>query len=139
ARHEEGHAIVPVELHSVDGGHDTIHARGEIVLAAEYPRAVPRLAVPEGAPYADPIYNAGRLFHGETFHGITAVPVCAPHGMTIHARTATPPAQWIQDPVRKTWIADPLAIDCAFQGMVLWAFERYGIGCLPSFFGRYRQ
>jgi len=35
--------------------------------------------------------------------------------------------------MRQRWLADPLALDCAFQMMILWSFERHGAGCLPCF------
>ena len=54
-------------------------------------------------------------------------------------KTAPEPSKWLRQPLRNSWITDPLVIDCAFQLMILWSFERFGSGSLPSFAGRYRQ
>jgi hypothetical protein len=32
-----------------------------------------------------------------------------------------------------------LALDCAFQMLILWSHEQCGHGCLPCYVGRYRQ
>jgi len=34
---------------------------------------------------------------------------------------------------------DPLVLDSAFQLMILWCFERFGKGSLPTRIGSYRQ
>ena len=35
--------------------------------------------------------------------------------------------------MRNTWLADPLILDSSFQMMILWSFEKNGVGSLPSF------
>ena len=52
---------------------------------------------------------------------------------------APAPTEWIDRPLRNTWLADPLVIDSAIQLMVLWTFENMGCGSLPCFVGSYRQ
>jgi hypothetical protein len=42
-------------------------------------------------------------------------------------------------PLRSSWIADPLALDVAFQLMILWCFETHGAGSLPTSAASYRQ
>ena len=54
-------------------------------------------------------------------------------------RPAPLPTEWINHPLRNSWLADPLALDSSFQMMILWSFERYQAGSLPVFAGRYRQ
>lgn len=54
-------------------------------------------------------------------------------------KAAPEPSKWVKQPLRNSWITDPLVIDCAFQLMIIWSFERFGSGSLPSFAGRYRQ
>ena len=54
-------------------------------------------------------------------------------------KAAPEPSTWLRQPLRNNWITDPLMIDCAFQLMILWSFECFGSGSLPSFAGRYRQ
>jgi hypothetical protein len=54
-------------------------------------------------------------------------------------KAAPQPATWLKQPLRNLWLTDPLVLDSAFQLMILWSFERFGSGSLPSFAGRYRQ
>jgi hypothetical protein len=55
------------------------------------------------------------------------------------ARTAPPPAEWIADPLRNTWLTDPLVIDSAFQLVICWAVAQKAAPNLPARVGRYRQ
>jgi hypothetical protein len=41
--------------------------------------------------------------------------------------------------VREGWLTEPLAIDCAFQMLILWSVETLGAPCLPCRIGSYRQ
>ncbi len=49
------------------------------------------------------------------------------------------PDRWIEQPLRNSWFADPLALDSSFQMLILWSFEQYQAGSLPVFAERYRQ
>ncbi len=42
-------------------------------------------------------------------------------------------------PARDRWLADPTALDAAFQAMILWTASEMGAPCLPSYAARYRQ
>ena len=53
--------------------------------------------------------------------------------------TSPPPSTWIEQPLRQNWLTDPLAIDAAFQLLVLWTRERFGASSLPTAVGSYRQ
>ena len=53
--------------------------------------------------------------------------------------TDAAPREWMSEPLRGRWIANPLALDCAFQLMVLWSVEEQGRPSLPTFAARYRQ
>jgi NAD(P)-dependent dehydrogenase (short-subunit alcohol dehydrogenase family) len=131
--------VVPVEL--LGGRNSTLHARAEILLSAELPHETPpvnRSTVPH-SPYPGPIYDSERLFHGELLRGIENIGSCSPVGITAMVKAASKPENWIRQPLRNCWLADPLVIDCAFQLMILWSFERSGCGSLPTFAGRYRQ
>src|SRR4029077_17843064 len=55
------------------------------------------------------------------------------------ATTAPDPAEWLDRPLRSAWLTDPLAIDCAFQLVVLWCREHLGANSLPTAIGGYRQ
>jgi hypothetical protein len=42
-------------------------------------------------------------------------------------------------PLRSRWIAEPLAIDSAFQLLILWTLWKHDLGSLPTRFTSYRQ
>ncbi|RIK83407.1 MAG: beta-ketoacyl synthase [Planctomycetota bacterium] len=132
----EGAEIVQVELHSGS----TLHARARVVLGDERGSGAPTLAFAGGGALADPnVYDGVRLFHGGDLHGIVRVETCGEAGIVADTLTAPPPAAWIREPLRNRWLADPLALDAAFQLMIVWCFEQRGIGSLPTRLGRYRQ
>ena len=135
--------LVPVELSGT--GHDgrtILHARAEIVLATRLPEGIRSIIEIPATPYLPAngeLYDRERLFHGPELHGIEQVLGCAAKGIAALVKGAPPPAGWIRQPLRSIWITDPLALDSAFQLMILWSFERFGAGSLPCFAGRYRQ
>ncbi len=53
--------------------------------------------------------------------------------------TSPAPADWLEQPLRNVWLTDPLAIDSAFQLVVLWCRDRLGANSLPTAIGGYRQ
>jgi acyl transferase domain-containing protein/NAD(P)-dependent dehydrogenase (short-subunit alcohol dehydrogenase family) len=138
--------FVPVELQSVSEDKGTrpgivIHSRADVILASRLPE--PNYHPPEnvGGPYSrgrEEIYSQ-LLFHGPHLHGIRQVLGCSKEGISGRVAGAPAPAEWIQVPLRNTWLTDPLVIDAAFQLAVLWAFEQIGSASLPCFVGRYRQ
>jgi hypothetical protein len=79
------------------------------------------------------------LFHGPEMQGIAAVEGWGEQGIvgTVHA--APPPDEWLRQPLRQRWLADPLALDASFQLLILWTLEQYGAFNLPCFAARYRQ
>jgi hypothetical protein len=79
------------------------------------------------------------LFHGPDLHGIQSIDGMAQEGLAARVKSAPPPGAWIKQPLRGTWLADPLALDCAFQLMIVWSYENCGAFSLPSFAARYRQ
>ena len=124
--------MVPVELSSSGGnGSSYVHARAEILLAARFPgRDTAATEVPL-QPYplkTYEIYDKGRLFHGPDFRGIERVEGCSEQGIAAFAKAAPAPSAWIKNPLRNTWLADPLVIDSSFQMMVLWCLEKNGVG-----------
>ncbi len=135
--------VVPVELTGSAGeGLSVLHVRAEIVLASKLPEGIRSIVDLPSAPYAPgngAIYDRERLFHGSDLQGIEQVGGCSPKGITALAKAAPKPEVWIKQPLRNIWLTDPLVVDCAFQLMILWSFERSGSGSLPSFAGRYRQ
>jgi hypothetical protein len=132
--------VVPVEL--TGGKNSVLHARAEIILVANLPREIPAIVnapVVPYTPYSGPVYTPERLFHGQLLQGIETVEGCAPEGITALVKAAAKTEDWIKRPLRNGWLANPLAIDCAFQLMILWSFECTGYGSLPTFVGHYRQ
>ena len=79
------------------------------------------------------------LFHGPELHGIVRVDGWSEGGIVAEVRCAPPPSEWIRRPLRQRWLADPLALDAAFQLLILWTLEQHGAPNLPCFAARYRQ
>ncbi|PLX72401.1 MAG: beta-ketoacyl synthase, partial [Desulfuromonas sp.] len=139
----DGLHVVPVELSGeTSAGQKFIHARARIVLAARLPDGKPSMQRPELETYQrtpEQAYQTDRLFHGPDFQGIREIIGCAKSGIASLVRPAPLPTEWIRQPLRNSWLADPLALDVSFQLMILWSFEQYQAGSLPVFAGRYRQ
>ncbi len=135
--------LVPVELTGVNGGsRSLLHAKAEIVLATRLPEGIRSIKEIPAEPYVlhnGRIYDKERLFHGPDLHGIETVSGCSEKGIAALVKRAPNPSAWLKKPLRSSWLTDPLALDSAFQMMILWSFERFGSGSLPCFAGRYRQ
>jgi hypothetical protein len=128
---------VAVEIRST-GARETIHARATALLGGALPAApaagpVPALPADPRAPAS--LYG-GLLFHGPDLRGIEAVDGVGPAGVVLRSRPAPAPREWLRAPLRAAWIADPLAIDVAFQAAILWSDRNGGEPCLPTGFGR---
>ena len=139
----DGVHVVPVELCGVDNhGQSIAHARARIVLASRLPEraaATEKLNLPEYPHPISDIYQPERLFHGDDFHGIREIIGASADGISALVNPAPVPNRWIEQPLRNSWFADPLALDSSFQMLILWSFEQYRAGSLPVFTGRYRQ
>jgi len=139
----EGVHVVPVELSGInEQGKTVAHARARIVLASRLPerkQVFNKLDLEKYPHSRSEIYQSNRLFHGSDFHGIREVTGAASAGITALVNPAPRPNQWIEQPLRNSWFADPLALDSSFQMLILWSFEQYQAGSLPVFTGRYRQ
>ncbi|MBM3980344.1 MAG: SDR family NAD(P)-dependent oxidoreductase, partial [Planctomycetes bacterium] len=134
--------LVPVELRGKrKDGREVVFSRAEIVLAQALPKAPPADAPPQVTPvHYDPARAyAEYLFHGPDLQGIAELVGRGSRAFVAGAYPAPPPADWFEFPLRSAWIADPLALDTAFQVMILWTQGEHGTGSLPSFVGRYRQ
>jgi hypothetical protein len=79
------------------------------------------------------------LFHGPTLRGIESIALHGANGLTARARVAPPAADWAIDGVPVAWSADPLAVDCALQAVIVWCQARLGMPCLPTALRGYRQ
>ncbi len=133
---------VPVEIRGQSAaGRDVPHVRADIVLSVGLPAAdggAVEIVVPSYPHSKSEIY-AGRLFHGPDLQGIETVEGCSEAGIVALAASAPQPTAWVRQPLRGAWLADPLALDCGFQMMILWTQEQCGAGSLPSGAGQYRQ
>ena len=139
----DGLHVVPVELSGIDRqGRSVAHARARVVLAGNYGAA--RLArspldLPAYPHASTSLYRDRKLFHGKAFQGLREILGCSAQGVSALVNLAPQPQEWIEQPLRNSWFADPLALDSSFQMLILWSFEQYQAGSLPVFAGRYRQ
>jgi acyl transferase domain-containing protein/NAD(P)-dependent dehydrogenase (short-subunit alcohol dehydrogenase family) len=127
--------VVPVEMRTGNA----VRARASILLAAQLPAASPAPPPAAAQPCTGNLYHDGRLFHGPDLHGIKMVDGWSEEGLIAHAAAAPAAASWLTQPLRALWLADPLALDAAFQLMILWCFEARGTGSLPTAIAHYRQ
>jgi acyl transferase domain-containing protein/NAD(P)-dependent dehydrogenase (short-subunit alcohol dehydrogenase family) len=137
--------VVPVRMTSRAGseqgqGREILHAQADVLLTTENLPAAPEPAVVDirGGGFAD-AYALGVLFHGVALHGIERVEGIAERGVAAMLKAASAPIKWMTHPLRGTWIADPLALDSAFQMMILWSTAHRGAPSLPSALRSYRQ
>jgi hypothetical protein len=72
-------------------------------------------------------------------HGIRTVDGCDDTGIVATAKSNSAPSEWMARPLRSRWIAEPLAIDSAFQLLILWTLWKHDLGSLPTRFTSYRQ
>jgi len=135
----EGFDIIPVVLTSGK----TLHAAAEIILSVSQPQktgpAIDAMAFDAKTRESAEIYSSGELFHGPDLQGIKKVLGCNQKGIRALTAAAPLPAAWMNQPLRSSWIADPLVLDVAFQLMILWAFDQCGQGSLPTGAAKYRQ
>jgi NAD(P)-dependent dehydrogenase (short-subunit alcohol dehydrogenase family) len=138
ASKKDGQFRVAAELRGPGG---ELHAGAEIVLASSLPR--PGAPLPEFAlkPYPLNVEQAyGKvLFHGEDMRFIRSVAGISEKGIAFEASAALPPVSWMRRPPRDRWLADPAALDAAFQAMILWTFQTSGACSLPNRAASYRQ
>ena len=137
----DGQFQAKVQLIGMSNHRETVHAGGHAVLLPGYPTA-PAAALrvtPRGYSQDVATAYATRLFHGTHLQGIAAIEACAEDGIVVFSRTSSAPWAWMKEPLRSTWIADPLALDAALQAIILWSQELRGEPCLPCSIARYRQ
>ncbi len=135
---------VPVELRNGQtDAKDIVHCRATAILAERFaaPPQANRSCECSNAVYhrsPEEIYRK-ILFHGPGLQGIREVISCTSRGMVARIAAAPPPAQWMQEPLRSRWLADPLILDSVFQMASLWCYEEKGFVALPSYSASYRQ
>ncbi len=135
---KDGLFRVPAELRGPGG---ELHAGAEIVLAASLPAApaaAPDFPVKAYGRTPEKAYD-GILFHGEDMRFITSVAGISEQGIIADAAASLPPASWMRGAPRDRWLADPAALDAAFQALILWTFDNSGACSLPNSAASYRQ
>jgi len=134
--------VVPVELRSCrENGREVIHSRGNVVLASSLAADSSYLMPGSPAHYSQSLSEIYRsiLFHGPALHGIKRIISMSEEAVEALVSTAPAPAEWIARPLRPTWLADPMVLDCAFQLLAVWSVEFCGMPCLPCYLNQYRQ
>lgn len=140
-RSTEGYRV-SCEIRTSVNGREMINARAEVLLADALPAKTP---LPEKTDarmvYPDSINEAyaSHLFHGEFFKSLSAVEGWSEHGIIAVSRSSQPPAAWFARPMFNSWCSDPLAIDAAYQLLILWTTQACGAPSLPGYARRYRQ
>ena len=141
AGREGRHLVRQVRLCLMNGLDANTYADGQIVLASA-PGGPAQPAITLGPlepyPHQGRIYEEGRLFHGPDLQGIVSIDGCGDSGITGTVRTSGDPTRFIKDEL-DPWLTDPLALDAAFQLVILWCWERHGHPALPVSVGCYRQ
>jgi hypothetical protein len=134
--------VIPVELHGKsESGKPVIHARAEVEIADRHESSERRIGEPSLYPMShdrDEIYRR-LLFHGPDLQAITEFEGHDDGAIAARVSTSPSPASWMERPLRQTWLTDPLAIDAAFQLLVVWTGVRLGAGSLPTAVGAYYQ
>jgi len=124
-------------------GKEVIHSRAKAILADDLPEApeFDRSAFIVAGEYSKSVGEIYEhiLFHGVQLQGIQKVFSCTPDSMAAEIACAPAPDQWMENPIRSRWIADPLVLDGAFQMAIVWCFEQKGMVCLPCYSESYRQ
>ncbi|HSO62088.1 MAG TPA: SDR family oxidoreductase [Desulfobacterales bacterium] len=144
AQSREGGFEVELELRNgVREGKDIIHSRARAILAENLAQP-PEFSLPEALSAIDYPRSASEiyekiLFHGSRLHGLRTVRTCSAAGMVADVSGAPSPNQWMQTPLRNSWLCDPLALDSAFQMASLWCYELRGCVSLPVHVASYRQ
>lgn len=139
-RREDGNLAIDMLITSQDGAKTLRHVRATILLNDSYPAATaPTLGQP-GETYSKGMAEVyDMLFHGKMLQGIEAIETYSDEGLTARIQPAPAASNWWREPLRNSWLCDPMFMDGAFQTMVLWCIERFGVPSLPSSSARFRM
>jgi NAD(P)-dependent dehydrogenase (short-subunit alcohol dehydrogenase family) len=134
---------VDVELRSGPDVDQTAHTRACAILHSTLP-APPVYARPTQLDAQSYGYSAEAayrevLFHGPHFQGIAHIDGYSSDGLVAQVRSAPAPSEWMDDPLRATWLGDPLIVDAGLQMGILWCHKALGSVSLPTFGARYQQ
>ncbi|MBY0230672.1 MAG: SDR family NAD(P)-dependent oxidoreductase, partial [Gemmataceae bacterium] len=138
ATRRDGLHVAAAEIRSAKG----LHARADILLANNLPPAPEALPAPFLPPWPhapEEAYRRRWLFHGPGLHAIEAVEGMGEAGAVARMKGAPPPVEWLRQPLRQKWLADPMVLDGCFQLAILWSRAQRGAASLPCRIRRYRQ
>jgi hypothetical protein len=79
------------------------------------------------------------LFHGPGLQAIDRVLGCNSDGIAGVVASGAKVSDWLDRPTRNEWLTDPLAIDAAFQLMIVWTRQELGTNSLPVGMAGYQQ
>jgi NAD(P)-dependent dehydrogenase (short-subunit alcohol dehydrogenase family)/acyl carrier protein len=134
--------IVESELRSIHNGHEIVNARAKILLArtttSRTPTAIDCQAHLVYPHSINEVYQH-QLFHGEFLHALTKIEGWSENSIAAESRAALPPENWSADSLCPRWYSDPLAVDAAFQLMILWSRQNTQAPSLPVYVAEYRQ
>ncbi|MCD6184970.1 MAG: SDR family oxidoreductase, partial [Deltaproteobacteria bacterium] len=126
-----------------ENGKDLVHSRARAILTSGYvqPPDYIKTEQNDNKPYTKTIDDVYKqvLFHGDKLRGLKKIVSLSSSGIVAEVASAPSPVDWITDPLRSRWIADPLVLDSAFQMATLWCYEEKGVVSLPSYAASYRQ
>ena len=138
---------IPLELRkSSIENNGQIHSKATALLAEGF-QTPPVFDIPRGMEKKESAMTVSEaydkiLFHGEMMHGIKEVTGLSSRGLVARILSAPDPGKWMNTAgaaKSSGWMADPLAIDSAFQMAIIWCYENKGLVSLPVYFSKYRQ
>lgn len=122
-------------------GASVLHAKATICFSTTAPApdaSASKAKVNQSTNRIDDVY-ASTLFHGPAFHGLERIGVASDGTVIARCGGVQLPTQWMKSPVRRRWIANPLALDAGLQAFIVANFVRCGHQSLPTRVGEYRQ
>ncbi len=136
------HFVVTSEIRSDHNGRQIVNARANILLGETSSIKAPApLSVDNHLVYPHSINEAyqNHLFHGEFLTSLETVEGWSDQGISGVAKASLPPENWSSDTLCNRWYSDPLAVDAAYQLMILWTCQSCGAPSLPTYAAHYRQ
>ena len=127
---------------SPGGSLPVLHASAKVVLSNKMPvngaGRIPLEGLESHRPGNGNIYN-DLLFHGKRLQNILSAQWRGDDVIMVDLSPTASRPRGCTAGIQDRWIADPGAIDGAFQAMILWSLEQCNMGSLPNRIGKYRQ
>lgn len=128
---EAGACRVQVELRTT-----VAHARASVRLGPPSGPGQRRLELPSGRSVSPATAYRDLLFHGPAWQVIDRIESLSKDGLEAIASTRVQPSDWLDRPRRRQWVTQPLALDAAFQLLIVWTQTELRVPSLPCAFGR---